>query len=503
MSDGQTPPETPQDLSDHQLGDYLLIHRLGRGGMAEVYLAEQSSLQRQVAVKLLRRDLAKQDGYVQRFHNEARAAAALVHANIVQIYEVGCIDDLHFLAQEYVPGQTVKQLVTRNGPLPVTRAVSILRQMTAALHKAGQGSIVHRDIKPENILISPNGEVKVADFGLARVMDPQNVDLTQAGITMGTPLYMSPEQVEGKPLDHRSDLYSSGVTMFFMLVGRPPFEGDTSLSVAVQHLQKSPPELADLRPDVPDELAKIVDRLLAKEPDRRFANAGELLKALRALPAEALDRSLPTEETTEATGDDLNPSSMFATQQLQTVMNQSPASTKQSQEVWRTWIPLAAAIAIGGLIAVATWPGPLLEVDASHLKEVPQLGTAEDQYWYAVGVNSVDAWNSVARYHTPDNDPMNALYANRAQQQLAWYYVEQKEYSRAKEIYEALSALPSNDREFKAIGQAGLVVCHYRLQENDLAREKLPEADRHKTMLNPLSPLRQELESISVQLLGS
>ena len=271
-------PDPPRrDLSGQQLGDYLILRRLGQGGMAEVYLAEQHSLQRQVAIKVLRPDLANHENYVQRFHNEARAAAALVHANIVQIYEVGCVDGLHFIAQEYVRGQTVKQLVGRVGPLEIPRVVSLLRQITAALNKAGQEQIVHRDIKPENILLMSSGEAKVADFGLARAIDPAQLDLTQVGLTMGTPLYMSPEQVEGRSLDQRSDLYSLGVTAFFMLVGRAPFDGDTPLSVAVQHLQNPPPPLNDFRPDVPAALDKIVTQLLAKKPADRYSSAAELL----------------------------------------------------------------------------------------------------------------------------------------------------------------------------------------------------------------------------------
>ena len=205
--------------------------------MAEVYLAEQQSLRRQVAFKILRRDLAEDPQYVQRFHQEARAAARLVQANIVQIYEVGKSDGLHYIAQEYVKGQNLKQYLHRHGAVDSLLAVNIMRQVASALVKAAENRVTHRDIKPENILLATNGEVKVADFGLARVVaEGQKNHLTQVGITMGTPLYMSPEQVEGKAVDPRSDLYSFGVTCYEMLAGRPPFEGETPLNVAVQHL---------------------------------------------------------------------------------------------------------------------------------------------------------------------------------------------------------------------------------------------------------------------------
>jgi len=183
-----------------ELGDYA-------GGMAEVYLAEQLSLRRQVALKVLSPALASDRNYVERFLNEARAAASLVHPNIVQIYEVGEVEGIHFIAQEYVAGKNLGQLLEREGTLLPSLVLEVLRQVVSALCKAQELAIVHRDIKPENLLLSHSGEVKVADFGLARVQNIDTAALTQVGVAMGTPLYMSPEQVEGKPVDARSDLY--------------------------------------------------------------------------------------------------------------------------------------------------------------------------------------------------------------------------------------------------------------------------------------------------------
>ena len=212
--------------------------------MAEVYLAEQERLKRRVAVKILRPELAGDRVYLQRFQLEAQAAASLVHANIVQIYEVGCVDQLHYIAQEYVQGQNLRDYVARHGPPDLPHALSIMRQVAAALAKAAEQGVVHRDIKPENIMLTASGEVKVADFGLARLTrEGAANDLTQIGITLGTPLYMSPEQVEGKPLDPRSDIYSLGVTCYHMLAGVPPFAGETALGVAVQHLKTRPQPL--------------------------------------------------------------------------------------------------------------------------------------------------------------------------------------------------------------------------------------------------------------------
>ncbi|HCP82997.1 MAG TPA: serine/threonine protein kinase, partial [Planctomycetaceae bacterium] len=213
-------------LAGRQLGDYRMLRRLGRGGMSVVYLAEQMSLKRRVAIKVLKSDLAEDESYVRRFHKEAQAAAGLVHANIVQIHEVGQTDGIHFIAQEYVQGQNLRQYLQAQGAVDIQMGLSVLRQVAAALHKAGQSGIIHRDIKPENIMLSPTGEVKVADFGLARIVDSgDSMDATQVGMTMGTPLYMSPEQAQGGKIDPRSDLYSLGGTAYHMFSGRTPFEG--------------------------------------------------------------------------------------------------------------------------------------------------------------------------------------------------------------------------------------------------------------------------------------
>src|SRR5205823_9955671 len=197
--------------------------------------------------------------------------AKLVHANIVQIYEVGCADGTYYISQEYVPGQNLKQLLARLGHgVDAVQAVNIIRQAAAALHKAAEQKIIHRDIKPENIMITPSGEVKVADFGLARVVrDGEALNLTQVGITMGTPLYMSPEQVQGKPVDARSDIYSFGVTCYHMLAGHPPFSGDNAFQVALQHVNDEPEPLPAIRPDLPPELCRLVHKMMAKKPEDR------------------------------------------------------------------------------------------------------------------------------------------------------------------------------------------------------------------------------------------
>ncbi|MEX0613461.1 MAG: serine/threonine-protein kinase, partial [Pirellulales bacterium] len=263
------------DLVGKKLKDFYILRRLGHGAMAEVYLAQQLSLARQVALKVLNAELACDPNYVRRFHHEARAAAALVHGGIVQIYEVGHEDGVHYIAQEYVAGRNLGEVIRSRGSLAPALALDILRQVTAALIKASSEGIVHRDIKPENIMVAAaTGEVKVADFGLARVQGDVT-NLTQIGVTMGTPLYMSPEQIEGREIDSRSDIYSLGITAYHMLSGQPPFHGDSPLTVALQHLNQPPAPLNNrvgTAPTVPTALAQTVARMMAKKPGDRYGD---------------------------------------------------------------------------------------------------------------------------------------------------------------------------------------------------------------------------------------
>ncbi len=272
------------DLSGRTLGGYRLVRRLGSGGMADVYLGEQMSLGRHVAIKVLRPETLRHPGAVQRFEQEARAAAALVHGNIVQIHEVACIDGIHMLVEEYVAGPSLKTWLQARGPLDAAQALAVLGQVGSALARAADRGVVHRDIKPENLLVTRVGEVKVADFGLARVTS-ENLELTQTGMTLGTPLYMSPEQGEGHAVDTRSDLYSLGATAYHLLAGRPPYSGPTAMSVVLAHIRAPLPPLEPLRPDVPPAVRAIVERLLAKSPEERFATPADLLRAVEAADA--------------------------------------------------------------------------------------------------------------------------------------------------------------------------------------------------------------------------
>ena len=442
------------DLSGRQLGDYRLLRRLGRGAMAQVYLAEQCSLGRQVAFKVLRSELANDETYIQRFQREARAAAALVHANIVQIHEVGCIDHVHFIAQEYVQGLNLRQWITRNGNLDLRMALIIMRQVTAALAKAAEEGIVHRDIKPENIMLTRSGEVKVADFGLARVPGKGDaVDLTQAGMTLGTPLYMSPEQVEGAPLDHRSDLYSLGVTCYHMLSGSPPFDGETALSVAVQHLKKPPESLENLRPDLPPALCRIVHKMLAKAPADRYQSARELLRELRHVQVEHLDEEWPEDlagweiPELDAAGFSLHET----TQRLDALMKTASRRGRARRLGWALWTAvLVTAFLLGGVLAFyALKEQPLLAQTGGGAQPIPQYENVFSQWTYAGYMGTEESWQAVVDYF-PDT-----YLANDARKKLAWLYLIRGSHAQAKEIFKRMAMLDASQQELRAFGLAG------------------------------------------------
>jgi serine/threonine-protein kinase len=275
-----SPLSGSSDLTGQTVDDFKVLRRLGLGGMGQVYLAEQISLRRKVALKVLKPELAANEISLKRFESEALNVAQANHANIVQVYAIGLWNGLRYMALEYVEGLNLREYLAKKGSPPAPLALSIMRQVAGALVEAAEHSIVHRDIKPENILLTRKGQVKVADFGLARCFagDQQAVNLTQSGVTMGTPLYMSPEQVQGHATDSRTDIYSFGITCYHMMAGEPPFRGDTPFEVALQHVQTEPKSLAEIRPDLPPGLCAIIHKMMAKEPANRYQTARDLLQ---------------------------------------------------------------------------------------------------------------------------------------------------------------------------------------------------------------------------------
>ncbi|EDL59588.1 serine/threonine protein kinase [Gimesia maris] len=432
------PPVESGSLIGKQLGDFKILRKLGQGGMATVYLAEQVSLKREAAIKVMHSELMSDETHVRRFEREAKAAAGLTHPNIVQVYMTGDFEGTHYIAQEYVRGVNLKEHLARNTPPDCTLILRIMRQVTAALNAAAEKGIVHRDIKPENIMITSRKLIKVADFGLAQIgQTEERVNLTQVGTTMGTPLYMSPEQVNGRNLDQRSDIYSLGVTCYHLISGKPPFHGETALSIAVKHLNEAAYPLKKRRPDLPEELCNLVHRMMEKDPNKRPGNAAELM------------------------------------QEIKKISEDSPGIRKRS---WSEMLPfqgnrsfqkqllafVLASFCLGGVAAAVGWvnrPGNPLEApftvsgnEDSEPSFIPNEENASRQFFLATRLGvSEDAWQAVI-----SNFPDNEIYTPKAKIRLGVLLIRPGRYEEAKAIFQEL--VNSGQAEQVTNGYAGLLV---------------------------------------------
>ncbi|MBD3674393.1 MAG: serine/threonine protein kinase [Planctomycetaceae bacterium] len=428
------------DLTDQTLGEFRILRRLGKGGMAEVYLADQNSIKRQVAVKVLRADLLdeKDQVLIKRFEQEATAAGGLSHPNIVQVYVVGDQEGIHYIAQEYVEGPNLKEYLQKKGPPDVKFALHVMRQTASALQAAAEAGIVHRDIKPENIMLTRRGEVKVADFGLAQLSSKtEGGNLTQVGMTMGTPLYMSPEQIHGKKVDQRSDLYSFGVTCYHMLAGRPPFDGDSPMSIAVKHLNEQAEPLSRIRPDLPPRLTEIVNRLMSKKIEDRPQNAAEVLKDLRQI-AKLLKE------------DPDSPELQFGDLDL---------SDSQSRLIPPD-LGKKVAVLLGGVIPILLvsagigWmmrtPDPFAAPPREDEFQIKKEESAARQYLVASKINNLEAWQAVVKYFP--NDPE---YSDKARVQVLIGLIREDRLPEAEEMINEFAVRPPSDKYAQSVAQAG------------------------------------------------
>ncbi len=324
------------------LSHYRIISNIGAGGMGEVYLAEDTRLGRKVALKILNADLTKHEDRVRRFEQEARAASALSHPNILTIFDIGTEDSTHFIATEYIDGPTLRSVLARSR-MKLGEILDTALQVAAALAAAHAAGIIHRDIKPENIMVRPDGLVKVLDFGLAKLIETQAPSAdsgaltvaranTDPGTVMGTAAYMSPEQARGQSVDARTDIFSLGVVIYEMIAGRAPFEGETASHVIVSILEKEPAPLTLSSPDAPSELERIVTKALAKDKDERYQTVKDLridlkrLKQRRDVDAE-IERSISPDSISR---------SAIATSSDPAVVTTTPPSVTSSGEVART-----------------------------------------------------------------------------------------------------------------------------------------------------------------------
>ncbi|MGH2640969.1 MAG: protein kinase domain-containing protein [Actinomycetota bacterium] len=287
---------------------YAVGELLGRGGMAEVYLATDRVLDRRVAVKVLGSWLADDGTFVERFRREALAAARISHPNLVAVFDAGTDDEIHYIVMEHVPGETLADVLRREGRLAPGRATGIAGSVGDALAVAHAARIVHRDVKPANVMLTGDGRIKVMDLGIARGLDGE--DITRTSSILGTAGYVSPEQARGEPVDHRSDIYSLGCVLYEMLTGRQPFDGDNPVAVAYQHVHDAPTPPSSLEPSVPPALEAVVLRAMEKDPAARYQSVVDMTAALedRTEPVPPVDptRPLPVAiPATSAAGGDI------------------------------------------------------------------------------------------------------------------------------------------------------------------------------------------------------
>jgi serine/threonine-protein kinase len=284
-----------ENSDDPRLGTviagYRIEERIGRGGMGVVYRAQHLNLQRRAAIKIIAPDLAESEGFRERFTREARIAAALQHPNIVTVYDAGEVDGMLYLAMQFIRGEDLSGILRRDGRLRPYRAIDVCRQVASALDAAHAMGLIHRDVKPANVLIEGRNAF-LTDFGLTKQAGT-NAQLTRAGDMVGTIHYVAPEQIEGRRVSARSDVYALGCLLYHCLSGQVPFAHETDVAVIYAHLSEQPPRLSELRPELPDGLDAVMAKALDKSPDRRFPSCGDMISAARAV----IDAAGPLSET--------------------------------------------------------------------------------------------------------------------------------------------------------------------------------------------------------------
>jgi beta-lactam-binding protein with PASTA domain/tRNA A-37 threonylcarbamoyl transferase component Bud32 len=334
-------------------GRYKILQLIGGGGMANVYLANDMILERDVAIKVLRLDFVNDEQFIKRFRREAQAATSLNHENIVSIYDVGEDEGIYYIVMEYVRGCTLKQYIQQHAPLTVSEVLRIMEQLTGAIAHAHQNRIVHRDIKPQNILINEDGTVKVTDFGIAVALS--STTITQTNSVLGSVHYLSPEQARGGIATEKTDIYSLGIVMFELLTGRLPFSGESAVSIVLKHLQADTPSLRQWNPNIPQSVENIVLRATAKNPLHRYESVSEMQEDIRtALLPERLHEEkfvIPSEDDEETKIVPIIKQEKVQSQPQEAV----PVKKERRQKKWIRWlIGVSILFAVAGISAV-TW----------------------------------------------------------------------------------------------------------------------------------------------------
>lgn len=350
---------------------YEIIRILGEGGMANVYLAFDTILERNVAVKVLRGDLANDEKFVRRFQREALSASSLSHPNIVEVYDVGEDDGIYYIVMEYIEGKHLKQLLKRRGKLTLEEAVDIMLQVTDGMACAHDSYIIHRDIKPQNIMIEDNGLVKITDFGIAMALN--STQLTQTNSVMGSVHYLPPEQANGKGSTVKSDIYSLGILMYELLTGSVPFKGDTAVEIALKHMKEKIPSIRKQNPTIPQSVENIVLKATAKNPKNRYDNVRDMYKDLQT----ALQRDNEKRLVYEYPENDLEETKVIpqVTKEIKQVIDKPTAKEEDTdddsvlkEKDEKNKLPIILAVVLLGTLIVLA--GVYLLITSKDVKEV-------------------------------------------------------------------------------------------------------------------------------------
>jgi len=388
---------------------YEIIRLIGEGGMANVYLAYDIILDRKVAVKVLRGDLAEDEKFVRRFQREAIAASSLNHPNIVEVYDVGEDDGKYFIVMEYVDGKTLKSLVKKRGALTLPEVIDIMLQLTSAIGCAHESYIIHRDIKPQNVIILEDGRVKVMDFGIAAQLNSN--DLTQTNSVMGTVYYLPPEQANGNVTTAKSDIYSLGILMYELVVGKVPFKGDSPVEVAIKQMREKIPDITLANPDIPQSIENIILRACAKNPKNRYDSVEEMREDLEtALDKDRFDEARIVYEYPESNFDEPEKLPAGAKRSNRNSDKNEDKNDKKLNKMTKILIGVASALVFALLFVFIIYPKfiskPSIEVpDVSDMSVSQAEKTLEDEGFEVASKTKKKASDDIKEGKVIETDP--------------------------------------------------------------------------------------------------
>lgn len=395
----------------HELaGRYKIIERIGGGGMALVYKAQDILLNRNVAIKVLRQQFVHDEEFIRRFRREAQSAASLSHSNVVSIYDVGQEEDVHYIVMEYIDGQNLNEIIKERAPLQVEEAVRIATQICDALGHAHHNQIIHRDIKPHNILIGRNGRIKVTDFGIARAVT--STTITQTGSVVGSVHYFSPEHAKGVVTGEKSDLYSLGIVLYQMLTARLPFLGESPISVALKHLQEEFDEPREVNPHIPQSVENIILKSMRKNPEERYQSAEEMMDDLETclLPMRLNEPKIEFEDDADSTLvmpalKTMQRSNQHHLDQDEDSEEEELADTGKPKKKWvKPTIIIASVLLFLGIMAgVVMYVNSMLEVPEVTVPHV--VGMTEEEAIRKLEAEGLTVDEEVIRKYKPEVEP--------------------------------------------------------------------------------------------------